>query len=94
MKRKRFSNVWDAIEPTAAAAASMKARARMMMAIRETVEAWGGTQAAAAKRLGLTQPRMNDLLRGRIAKFSLDALLDIAARAGLTVRVDIRRSAA
>ena len=95
MKRKRFSNVWDAIEPTPAAAASMKARARMMMAIRETVEAWGGTQAtAAAKRLGLTQPRMNDLLRGRIAKFSLDALLDIAARAGLTVRVDIRRPAA
>jgi predicted XRE-type DNA-binding protein len=94
MKRKRFSNVWDAIEPTAAAAASMKARSRMMMAIRETVESWGGTQATAAKRLGLTQPRMNDLLRGRIAKFSLDALLDIAARAGLTVRVDIRRPAA
>ena len=63
------------------------------MAIRETVESWGGTQATAAKRLGLTQPRMNDLLRGRIAKFSLDALLDIAARAGLTVRVDIRRPA-
>ena len=38
MKRKRFDSVWDAIEPTATAAASMKARARMMMAIRETVE--------------------------------------------------------
>jgi len=45
MKRKRFSNVWDAIEPHGRAAASMKARARMMVAIRETVEAWGGTQA-------------------------------------------------
>ncbi len=94
MKRMRFDNIWDAIEPTAAAAASMKARARTMMAIRKTVDAWGGTQAAAAKRLGLTQPRMNDLLRGRIAKFSLDALLDIAARAGLTVRVEVRRPAA
>lgn len=92
MKRKRFDNVWDAIEP--AAAASMKARAQLLTAIRETVETWGGTQAAAAKRLGLTQPRMNDLLRGRISKFSLDALLDIAARAGLTVRVDVRRPAA
>jgi predicted XRE-type DNA-binding protein len=71
-----------------------QARARTMMANRETVETWGGTQAAAAKRLGLTQPRMNDLLRGRIAKFSLDALLDIAARAGLTVRVEVRRPAA
>jgi predicted XRE-type DNA-binding protein len=94
MKRKRFDNIWDAIEPTAAAAASMKARAQMMMAIRETVRAWEVTQATAAKRLGLTQPRMNDLLRGRISKFSLDALLDIATRAGLTVRVDVRRTAA
>ena len=94
MKRKRFNNVWDAIEPTATAAASMKARAGLMMAIREAVEGWEGTQATAAKRLGLTQPRMNDLLRGRINKFSLDALLDIATRAGLTVRVDVRRTAA
>jgi len=94
VKRTRFNNVWDAIQPTAAAAASMKARARTMMAIRETVEAWGGTQAAAAKRLGLTRPRMNDLLRGRIGKFSLETLLDIATRAGLTVRVDVRRRAA
>ena len=94
MKRKRFDNIWDAIEPKAAAAASMKARARMMMAIRETVEAWEGTQATAARRLGLSQPRMNDLLRGRINKFSLDTLLDIATRAGLTVRVDVRRTAA
>jgi predicted XRE-type DNA-binding protein len=92
MKQKRLDNVWNAIEP--AAAASMKARAQLLTAIRETVEAWGGTQAAAAKRLRLTQPRMNDLLRGRISKFSLDALLDVAARAGLTVRVDVRRPAA
>jgi predicted XRE-type DNA-binding protein len=94
MKRKRFDNVWDAIEPTATTAASMKARARLMMAIREAVDAWNTTQANAAKRLRLTQPRMNDLLRGRISKFSLDALLDIATRAGLTVRVDVRRTAA
>ena len=94
MKRKRFDNIWDAIEPNAAAAASMKVRARLMMAIRKSVDAWDTTQAIAAKRLRLTQPRMNDLLRGRVNKFSLDALLDIATRAGLTVRVDVRRTAA
>jgi len=94
MKRRQFDNIWDAIEPTAAAAASMKARARLMMAIRKAVDDWSTTQAIAAKRLRLTQPRMNDLLRGRINKFSLDALLDIATRAGLTVRVDVRRTAA
>jgi predicted XRE-type DNA-binding protein len=94
MKRRRFAHVWDAIEPSRAAAANMKARAEMMIAIRESVAAWGITQAAAAKRLGLTQPRMNDLLRGRINKFSLDTLINLATRAGLSVRVEIVKAAA
>ena len=94
MKRKRFASVWDAIEPTRAHAASMKARAEMTIAIRAAVEGWGVTQAVAAKRLGLTQPRMNDLIRGRINKFSLDALIDLATRAGLAVRVEVDRPAA
>jgi len=93
MKRQRFRSVWDAIEATPAQAANMKARSEMMLAIRDTVEAWQMTQAAAAKRLGLTQPRMNDLVRGRIDKFSLDALIDLAARAGLSVRVEVVRPA-
>ncbi|MCC6946598.1 MAG: XRE family transcriptional regulator [Bradyrhizobiaceae bacterium] len=94
MKKQRFASVWDAIEPSRAATANMKARAEMMIAIREAVAAWEGTQAAAAKKLGLTQPRMNDLLRGRINKFSLDALINLATRAGLSVRVEIARKAA
>lgn len=94
MKKQRFASVWDAIEPTRAKAANMKARAEMMIAIRETVADWGITQAAAAKRLGLTQPRMNDLLRGRIDKFSLDALMNLATRAGLSVHVAVVRPAA
>jgi predicted XRE-type DNA-binding protein len=94
MKQKRFDSVWDAIEPSGADAASMKARAQMMIAIRETVEGWDVTQVVAAKRLGLTQPRMNDLVRGRINKFSLDALINLAARAGLGVRVEVVRPAA
>jgi predicted XRE-type DNA-binding protein len=94
MKKRKFASVWDAIEPSATQAANMKARAEMMIAIRETVAGWGLTQAATAKRLGLTQPRMNDLLRGRISKFSLDALINVAAAAGLAVRVEVVRSAA
>lgn len=93
MKKQRFASVWDAIEPSRAAAANMKARSELMIAIREAVAAWDLTQAAAAKRLGLTQPRMNDLLRGRINKFSLDALINVATRAGLTVRVEVRPAA-
>lgn len=94
MKIEHFDNVWDAIEPSAAEAANMKARSGLMIAIQETVETWDATQASAAKRLGLTQPRLNDLLRGRINKFSLDALLNIASYAGLAVKVEIVRPAA
>jgi predicted XRE-type DNA-binding protein len=94
MRRQRFRSVWDAIENSPAQAANMKARSEMMLAIRETVESWELTQSAGAKRLGLTQPRMNDLMRGRINKFSLDALINLAARAGLSIRVEVVRSAA
>ena len=55
---------------------------------------WALTQASAARRLEVTQPRLNDLLRGRINNFSLDALIMLAARAGLDIRVQIERSAA
>jgi predicted XRE-type DNA-binding protein len=58
------------------------------------VESWRVTQAEAAKRLGVTQPRMNDLVRGRIDKFSLDALIELAAQAGLSVHVKVARPAA
>ena len=93
MKMQRFDSVWDAIEDTPAKAANMKARAQLMMAINNTVDKWGVTQATGAKRLGLTRPRMNDLIRGRISKFSLDALINLASQAGLTVRVQIRKAA-
>jgi predicted XRE-type DNA-binding protein len=94
MKRQRFESVWDALEASPAAAANMKARADLMIALRETIDGWRVSQAIAAKKLGLTQPRLNDLVRGRITKFSLDALMEIASRGGLVVRVEIARPAA
>lgn len=94
MEEQRFDSVWDAIEASPAEAANMKARSDLMLALRDTVEGWEMTQAEAAGRLCITQPRLNDLLRGRIAKFSLDALINLAARAGLGVRVEVIRPAA
>ena len=94
MKEQRFKSVWDAIEASPAEAANMKARSDVMIAIRQVIDKWKVTQAEAAKRLGITQPRLNDLLRGRIDKFSLDALMNLAVRAGLSVRVKVGRSAA
>jgi predicted XRE-type DNA-binding protein len=87
MKGQRL--VWDAIEDSPAATGNMKARFDLVIAIRKVVESWAVTQATAAKQLGVTQPRLNDLLLGRIAKFSLDALMKLASRAGLAVRVEL-----
>jgi predicted XRE-type DNA-binding protein len=89
MERQTFANVWEAIEDTQAEAASMTMRSNLLIAIEGTVKGWKLTQVEAAQRLGVTQPRLNDLLRGRIQKFSLDALVDLAAKAGLSVRLDI-----
>jgi predicted XRE-type DNA-binding protein len=94
MKEQRFKSVWDAIEASPAEAANMRARSDVMIAIREAIEGWKVTQAEAANRLGITQPRLNDLVRGRLDKFSLDALMNLAAQAGLSVRVKVVRSAA
>ena len=89
-----FESVWDALEPSPVEAAHMRMRSDLMIAIQEVVDGWGLTQAGAAKRLAVTQPRLNDLLRGRISKFSLDALVALASRAGLALRIEISRSAA
>jgi predicted XRE-type DNA-binding protein len=94
MRKKRYDSGWDAVEDSAVEAANMKARIDLVIAIHEAVDSWKVTQAEAAKRLGITQPRINDLIRGRIDKFSLDALVNLAAQAGLTVRVEIVGSAA
>jgi predicted XRE-type DNA-binding protein len=93
-KLKAYKSVWDAIEPTPADAARMKVRSALMTAIEEAVKKWDVTQAQAAKRLKISQPRLNDLLRGKISKFSLDALIELASNAGLSVKVKVTRQAA
>jgi predicted XRE-type DNA-binding protein len=93
MKTRTFANVWDALSDSPEEAATMKIRADVMIAIHDTIRAWDTTQAKAASRLGVTQPRLNDLLQGKINKFSLDTLLTLARRAGLKVKINIRNAA-
>ncbi len=93
MKRRKFASVWDALEDNAADAANMRARSELMIALRNKIEGWKINQTAAATRLRLTQPRLNDLMRGRIDKFSLDALINLARPAGLAVRLQIKDAA-
>ena len=93
MTTEVFESVWDALENTPTEAENMKLSSSLMIAISEAVSGWRVTQAAAASRLGVTQPRLNDLLRGRVGKLSLDALVALAARAGLAVNLEITLAA-
>lgn len=91
MAGERFESIWDAISDTPEEAANMRLRAKLMAAISERVKGWNVSQTEAGRRLGLTQPRVNDLLQGKIDKFSLDALVNVSARAHL--RVDLQLEA-
>ena len=89
MQQQEFANVWDALTDTPEEAANMTMRSNLMIAIQQKVGGWKVTQAEAARRLRMTQPRLNDLLRNKIDKFSLDTLISLAGAAGIAVRLDI-----
>lgn len=84
MKTKGFATVWDAIEDSPQVAASMKARSALMIELSKFIETRGLTQSQAADVLGVTQPRISDLMRGKINLFSLDMLLNMASAAGMS----------
>jgi predicted XRE-type DNA-binding protein len=87
IKFEQFENVWDALADSPEEAANLTLRSDLMMKIEAIVKKNGWTQAEAARRCGVTQPRINDLLRGRISRFSLDALVNIAAALGRKVKI-------
>ena len=89
MRYNIFDSVFDALADTPAEAANMTARADLLLAIRERVRTWGLTQDEAAARLGVTRPRLNDLMRGKLEKFSLDALVNIATAAGFKLHIEL-----
>ena len=93
MSKKRFANVWDAIEDTPAQAENMKLRSTLMMALKDHIVRSELSQSEAAKLLGVTQPRISDLMRGKIDLFGLDTLVNMAAAAGLHVALKVARAA-
>jgi predicted XRE-type DNA-binding protein len=88
-KTETFNSVWDAIADTPEQAANLRARAELMQQIAAIIADANWTQAEAATRCGVTQPRINDLLRGRVSRFSLDALVNIATALGRRVHVEV-----
>jgi predicted XRE-type DNA-binding protein len=91
MTSRIYASVFDAIADTPQQAANLRLRAELMQRIDKWIERKGWTQREAAERCAITQPRMNDLLRGRLSRFSLDALVNIAAALGL--RIEFKQAA-
>jgi predicted XRE-type DNA-binding protein len=93
MSNEQFASVWDAIEDTSEAAENMKLRSSLMLALKNYLVRANISQAQAAKLFGVTQPRISDLMRGKINLFALDALVNMAAAAGLHVEIRILEAA-
>ncbi|MGF6530830.1 MULTISPECIES: helix-turn-helix domain-containing protein [Paraburkholderia] len=88
-RTETYASVWDALADTPEQAANLRTRAELMQQIAELVKSSGWTQVEAASHCGVTQPRINDLLRGRVSRFSLDALVNIATALGRRVHVEL-----
>ena len=93
MSSEQFASVWDAIEDTPVAAENMKLRSMLIMALSEHIAGAGLSQSQAAKLFGITQPRVSDLVRGKIDLFSLDALVNMASTAGMHIEMQVREAA-
>lgn len=77
-----YTNIFDAITQDAAEASELQTRSDLMIAIRDIVNAKGWDQKQAAAAMGITQPRVSDLVNGRIEKFSIDKLMTCLYKIG------------
>ena len=93
MDRDRYASVWDAIEDDPAQAENLKLRSQLMIALTEHLSKAGWSQIKAAKQLGVTQPRISDLMRGKIDLFGLDSLVNMLSAAGLRVEMTVKKAA-
>lgn len=87
---KGSANVFEDLGFDVQESQNLLLRSQTMIALVQWFDASGMTQATAAKTLGITQPRFNQLLKGKIEIFSLDALVNMATSAGMRVGLSIR----
>ncbi|PAJ75224.1 XRE family transcriptional regulator [Pseudoalteromonas sp. NBT06-2] len=77
-----YNNIFEAITEDNAEASDLQTRSDLMIAIRDIIKSNKWSQAIAAEQMGLTQPRVSDLVNGRIEKFSIDKLMNCLYRIG------------
>lgn len=90
-KPYRYTNAFEAVGFDPIEAEHLRIRADLMLELERLIAARGLTQATAAKLLHVTQPRVSDLIRGKIDRFSIDTLVEMLSRAGADVSVEVRR---
>jgi predicted XRE-type DNA-binding protein len=93
VSKGRFSGIGNAIDDTPVVAENMKIRSELMMVLTEHIKSHKLSQSEAARLFGVTQPRVSDLVRGKINLFGLDSLINMVAAAGLHVEVRVKRHA-
>ena len=84
---KSYSNVFEALEDDPAMAQNLKIRSELMILLRTYIEDEGLGQKKAAVVFGVHQPRISDLMRGKIDKFTIDMLVNMLARIGKAVKL-------
>jgi predicted XRE-type DNA-binding protein len=92
-KGQRFQSVWDALEDTPEEAEAMKLRSKLMLAVQDRIRASGVSQREAAKLIGVTQPRVSDLMRNRIDLFSVESLVNMLLRLGMKIEFRVKPAA-
>lgn len=90
--RRSSGNVFRDLGIPAEEATNLKLRSDLMIRLSKLIDAGGLTQARAATLFGVTQPRVSDLVRGKIHRFSIDTLVAMLGHAGVEVRIVVGRS--
>lgn len=93
MKQQRYSNVFEALEDDPAVAENLKIRAQLMNVLSQHIRHEGLTQKQAAELFAVNQPRISDLMRGKIERFTIDMLITMLARTGKQVRLKVSSAA-
>lgn len=93
MKEESFENVWDAIEDDPVIRESLKLRSVLMIELTDYIKHKKWTHIVAAKRLGVTQPCIYNLMRGKIDSFDIDTLVKMATLAGLRITLHVKKAA-
>ena len=89
MNTEKHTSVWDVLEEDPIKRENLKLRSALMIAITDKIEFEGLKQVVAAKRLAITQPRVSQLMQGKIEEFRLDTLVNFAHRLDLHITLEV-----